>query len=56
MWAASPGARTSKDNYPPNKPGRGTKKIAALGMVERGSVVMAKVAQSLTAQGDRLYS
>ncbi len=50
-----PRRTNKKDDHKPNKPGRGTKKTAVLGVVERGGAVMAKVAESLTAQGIRSF-
>ena len=40
-----------KEDHPPNKPGRGTKKTAVIGAVERGGQVMAQVAKDLTGKG-----
>lgn len=50
-----PRRTNKKDDHTPNKPGRGTKKTAVLGVVERGGAVMAKVAESLTAKGIRSF-
>lgn len=50
-----PRRTNKKADHKPNKPGRGTKKTAVLGVVERGGAVMAKVAESLTAQGIRSF-
>ena len=40
-----------KDDHTPSKPGRGTKKTAVIGAVERGGQVMAQVAKDLTGKG-----
>ena len=40
-----------KEDHTPNKPGRGTKKTAVIGAVERGGQVMAQVAKDLTGKG-----
>ena len=40
-----------KDDHTPSPPGRGTKKTAVIGAVERGGQVMAKVATALTSKG-----
>ena len=40
-----------KDDHTPSPPGRGTKKTAVIGAVERGGQVMAKVAKDLTSKG-----
>jgi len=40
-----------KDDHTPNKPGRGTKKTAVIGAVERGGRVIAEVAKDLTGRG-----
>ena len=37
-----------KDDHTPNKPGRGTKKTAVIGAIERGGQVVAQVAKDLT--------
>ena len=43
-----PRRTNKKDDHKPNKPGRGTKKTAVLGAIERGGSVVAKVATDLT--------
>ncbi len=40
-----------KEEHTPNKPGRGTKKTAVIGAVERGGRVIAEVAKDLTGRG-----
>ena len=40
-----------KEDHTPHKPGRGTKKTAVIGAVERGGQVMAQVAKDLTGKG-----
>ncbi len=46
-----PRRTNKKDDHKPNKPGRGTKKTAVLGVVERGGHVIAKVASDWTGKG-----
>lgn len=46
-----PRRTNKKDDHTPNKPGRGTKKTAVIGAVERGGQVIAKVAKDLTSKG-----
>lgn len=46
-----PRRANKKDDHTPNKPGRGTKKTAVLGAIERGGSVIAKVAPDLTGKG-----
>lgn len=40
-----------KNDHTPNKPGRGTKKTAVIGAIERGGSVIAKIATDLTGKG-----
>jgi len=40
-----------KDDHTPHTPGRGTKKTAVIGAVERGGAVVAQVATDLTGTG-----
>ena len=40
-----------KDDHTPNTPGRGTKKTAVIGAVERGGQVVAQVAKDLSSRG-----
>ena len=46
-----PRRTNKKDDHKPNKPGRGTKKTAVIGAIERGGSVVAKVAEDLTGKG-----
>ena len=46
-----PRRTNKKADHKPNKPGRGTKKTAVIGAVERGGQVIAKVAEDLTGKG-----
>lgn len=44
---SKPRRTTKKDDHTPHKPGRGPKKTAVIGAVERDGVVIAKVAEDL---------
>lgn len=46
-----PRRSNKKQDHTPNKPGRGTKKTAVIGAIERGGSVVAKVAEDLTGKG-----
>ena len=46
-----PRRANKKSNHKPNKPGRGTKKTAVIGAIERGGSVVAEVATDLTGKG-----
>ena len=46
-----PRRTNKKADHTPNKPGRGTKKTAVIGAIERGGSVVAKVATDLTGKG-----
>lgn len=46
-----PRRTNKKSDHKPNKPGRGTKKTAVIGAIERGGSVVAKVAEDLTGKG-----
>ena len=46
-----PRRANKKSDHKPNKPGRGTKKTAVIGAIERGGSVIAKVATDLSGKG-----
>jgi len=50
-----PRRANKKSDHKPNKPGRGTKKTAVIGAIERGGKVVAKVAGDLSGEGIKKF-